>query len=154
MELHLVLITLGVLFLLGLAADEVGRRTRLPRVTLLLGCGIAAGSSGFDLLPAEAEEWYEFLAITALRMVAFLLGGSLSRDILRTNGAAIFAISISVVLITIAMVGAGLWALGFDLSLALLLAADEDGEDLDQRREREEAIAELRAAITALANPQ
>ncbi len=123
MELHVVLLTLGALFLLGLAADEIGRRTRLPRVTLLLACGVAAGSSGFDLLPEAAEAWYEFLAISALTMVAFLLGGSLTRDILRARGAAILSISLSVVLVTIAMVGAGLWAFGFEPALALILAA-------------------------------
>ncbi len=33
----IVLITIGSLLLLGLAVDAVGRFTRLPRVTLLLG---------------------------------------------------------------------------------------------------------------------
>ena len=33
------LVTLGVIFLVGLAADIVARRTRLPRVTLLLLTG-------------------------------------------------------------------------------------------------------------------
>ena len=47
------LVTLGALFIVGLAADAVGRRTPLPRVTLLLGCGITIGGSGFDLLPGE-----------------------------------------------------------------------------------------------------
>lgn len=59
MDLPVVFLTLGALFLAGLAADMVGRRSRVPRVTLLLACGIAAGGSGFDLIPAEAEIWYE-----------------------------------------------------------------------------------------------
>jgi len=123
MDLPLVLITLGALFLLGLVADEVGRRTRLPRVTLLLAIGVAAGSSGFDLLPEETQRWYDLLAITALTMVAFLLGGSLRRDALVRNGRTILAVSVMVVLATIAIVGAGLWMLGFGLTLSLILAA-------------------------------
>ena len=123
MQLHIVLITLGALFLLGLAADVVGRRTRLPRVTLLLGCGLLVGRSGLDLLPAEAQSWYEFLTITALTMVAFLLGGSLSLETLARHGRAILAVSIAVVVATLIVVGAGLWALGFGLPLALALAA-------------------------------
>lgn len=123
MNLPLVLITLGALFLLGLVADEMGRRTRLPRVTLLLAIGIAAGSSGLDLLPDEAQDWYELFAIIALTMVAFLLGGSLRRDMLSRNGRAILAVSISIVLATVVIVGLGLWAIGFSLALSLLLAA-------------------------------
>lgn len=123
MEMHLIFITLGALFLLGLFADQFGRRTRLPRVTLLLLCGVAVGSSGLDILPPEASYWYEFLTIAALTMVAFLLGSSLSLKSLRKNGATIMAISLSVVIATIMVVGAGLWALGVELGLALLLGA-------------------------------
>jgi len=52
MEQALLLITLGVLFLGGLLADQIGRYTRLPRVTLLLILGLLVGQSGFALLPA------------------------------------------------------------------------------------------------------
>ena len=37
------LISLGFIFLAGLAFDAVGRRTKLPRVTLLLLFGILVG---------------------------------------------------------------------------------------------------------------
>ena len=121
MELHAVFLTLGALFLLGLASDEIGRRTRLPRVTLLLFCGIAVGSSGLNLLPYAADGWYEFLSISALTMVAFLLGSSLSVSNLRRHGFTIMAISLAVVIATICIVTAGLWAAGLDLGIALLL---------------------------------
>ena len=121
MESHLIFLTLGALFLLGLFADQFGRRTRLPRVTLLLLCGVAVGSSGLNLLPLQAKYWYEFLTIAALTTVAFLLGSSLSIKNLRKHGTTIMAISLSVVIVTIAVVGGGLWAIGIDLGLALLL---------------------------------
>lgn len=123
MDLYLVFLTLGALFLLGLLADQVGRRTRLPRVTLLLLCGISIGGSGLNLLPPETEYWYEFLTIAALTMVAFLLGNALSLKSLRRHGTTILAISLAVVLVTIAVVSAGLWAFGVELGLALLLGA-------------------------------
>lgn len=123
MDLYLVFLTLGALFWLGLLADQVGRRTRLPRVTLLLLCGISIGGSGLNLLPPETEYWYEFLTIAALTMVAFLLGNSLSLKNLRRHGTTILAISLAVVLVTIAVVSAGLWAFGVELGLALLLGA-------------------------------
>jgi len=123
MALHLIFLTLGTLFLLGLFADQVGQRTRLPRVTLLLLCGVAVGGSGLNLLPVEVEYWFEFLTIAALTMVAFLLGSSLSLKNLRRHGTTIMAISLSVVIVTIAVVGVGLWVVGVDFGLALLFGA-------------------------------
>ena len=80
MEGSTLFLTLGGLFLAGLLADLVGRRTRLPRVTLLLACGLVAGRSGFGLLAQEVEAGYGFLSVSALTMVAFLLGGALTRE--------------------------------------------------------------------------
>jgi len=129
MDLHLIFLTLGALYLMGLLADQFGRRTRLPRVTLLLLCGIAVGSSGLNLLPTEAQLWCEFLAIAALTMVAFLLGSSLSRKNLRRHGGTIVATSLSVVIASIIIVATGLWLSGLDLCLALLLGAIATGTD-------------------------
>ena len=86
MDVHLILLTLGGLLLVGLVTDEIGRRTRFPRVTLLILFGVAVGPSGLDLLPRAFQDWYEFLASTALTMVAFLLGGKLSLVALRSHG--------------------------------------------------------------------
>lgn len=123
MEIYQIFLTLGALFLLGLLADQIGRRTRLPRVTLLLLCGVGIGASGLDLLPIETDYWYAFLTTSALTMVAFLLGNSLSFQNLREHGKTIMAISLSVVIVTIAVVTIGLWACGVELGLALLLGA-------------------------------
>ena len=43
------LLTLGGIFLAGLGADVLGRRTRLPRVTLLLLLGLGVGPLGLDV---------------------------------------------------------------------------------------------------------
>lgn len=123
MNLAPLLITLGALFLVGLAADAVGRRTRLPRVTLLLACGVMVGGSGFDLLPVEAQALYDVLATTALTMVAFVLGSSLTGKTLRRHGRAILSVSILIVLSTVTLVALGLWAIGVPAPVALLLGA-------------------------------
>ncbi|MDJ1018351.1 MAG: cation:proton antiporter [Paracoccaceae bacterium] len=123
MELAGFFVTLGVLFLAGLAADELGRVTRLPRVTLLLLLGMAAGSSGFGLVPDEVAQWFDELSVVALTMVAFLLGGSLSRKNLAAHGRAILSISLSVVFCTIVIVTFGLIAAGLHPGLALVLGA-------------------------------
>lgn len=122
MEPHFTLLALGSLLLAGLAADEIGRRTRLPRVTLLIVFGVIVGSSGLNLLPASLSSWYEFLASIALTMVAFLLGGAISRAQLQENGKEIFIVSLSVVLLTAVVVFIGLLIIGAPVPLALLLA--------------------------------
>lgn len=122
MELAAILITLGILFLAGLVADQLGRATRLPRVTLLLLLGIATGSTGLDLVPEDFAQWFDELSIVALTMVAFLLGGSLTRRNLASHGPAIFTISLAIVFATLLVVTLGLWLLGITPGLALLLA--------------------------------
>lgn len=122
MELHVPLLVLGGLFFLGLLADAIGRRTQLPRVTLLILCGVIAGPAGFDLVPSEVEAWYEFLATAALTMVAFLLGGAFSLSRLRAHAREIIVISVTVVVATGVIVGGGLALAGIELPLALLLA--------------------------------
>ena len=122
MDLHLVLIALGALFVAGLIADEVGRRMHVPRVTLLILLGVLAGPMGFDALPPQVHASYELLAATALTMVAFLLGGSLSAAKLRRHGRKILAISIMVVITTVAVVAGGLIMLGVPAPVALVLS--------------------------------
>jgi Kef-type K+ transport system membrane component KefB len=122
MELPYILLTIGGLLLVGLVADEIGRRTVVPRVTLLILFGVVSGPSGFDILPTELAGWYETLATIALTMVAFLLGGTLSADNLQAHGKAILIISASVVGLTAIIVSVGLIAIGVATPLALLLA--------------------------------
>jgi len=118
----LILITIGGLLLVGLAMDELGGRTRLPRVTLLVLFGIAAGPSGFDLLPAAVQDWYPLVATMALVMVAFLLGGKLTYKVLAEDGVHIFGVSTGAVAVTAVLVGGGLWLIGVDPVLCLVMA--------------------------------
>lgn len=122
MQLHFALLSIGALFLVGLVADMLGRRTHIPRVTLLMIVGVMIGPVGLDVLPPELELWYEFLASAALTMVAFLLGGTLSLDKLNGHGREIVTVSIAVVTTSVGVVGSGLWLLGVPVSMALLLA--------------------------------
>ena len=122
MELHVVFLALGGLLLIGVLADEVGRRTRFPRVSLLIVLGIAVGPSGFDLLPPAFQNLFEFLASAALTMVAFVLGGRLSRATLRSHGKTIMTVSAAAVILTALIVGLGLIVVGTPTLVALLLA--------------------------------
>lgn len=123
MDQALLLITLGVLFLGGLVADQVGHLTRLPRVTMLLLLGLLVGQSGLGILPEAATEWFEPISVVALTMVAFLLGGGLTAENMARHGRAILAISLSIVTGTTLIVWGGLTFMGLDPGLALLLGA-------------------------------
>lgn len=115
------LLALGVLFLIGLLADQIGRRSKIPRVTLLLICGVAAGYSG--LLPEQVAVLTDTITVTALTFVSFLLGGSLKRDSLRAHGVQILVISLAIVGATLLCVTLGLYVMGTELALALVLAS-------------------------------
>lgn len=115
------LLAIGVLFFTGLLADQVGKRTRTPRVTLLLLCGVAAGV--FGVLPPEVRDLTDTIMVTALTLVAFLLGGSLQVSALRSHGRIILVVSMTIVAVTLVTVAGGLAALGAPLPLALVLAA-------------------------------
>ncbi len=123
MSQDVALIAIGALFLAGLAADMIGRRTRLPRVTLLLILGIAIGAPGLDLIPPGIAALYEPVSIVALTMVAFLLGSALQLDRLRRRGRAILWVSVAIVAVTQGLVTLGLWALGAPVAMALLMGA-------------------------------
>lgn len=117
-----ILIMLGLLFLLGLLTDLLGRQTPLPRVTLLLLSGFAIGPSGLDVLPAFQEDWFPIVTNIALSMVGFLLGHHLTLSSLRQRGTLVLGISIIAVLGTALSVFLGLLLVGVRPELALILA--------------------------------
>ncbi len=119
MEIYALFLTLGGMFFVGLAADRIGQRTAVPRVTLLLLCGLAIGH--FELLHETIASANEFLSITALTFVAFLLGGSLRIADLKVIGRRVLAISLAIVAVTVAGVSAGLMAFGVDPGLAIII---------------------------------
>ena len=118
-----VLITVGALLLLGLVTHVAGRRTALPRVTLLVILGVVIGPAGFGLLhEGGGDGWFAVVADMALVMIGFLLGERLTRRTLVELGRSVLAISISVAGVTAAAVGFGLWVLGAPPAACLLLA--------------------------------
>ncbi|MGM0692637.1 MAG: cation:proton antiporter [Pseudomonadota bacterium] len=121
------LMLLGGILSTSILADVVASRTRLPRISLLVlvGVGVAVtqqwglGQPGARPLDGLAEPLIQL----ALVMVAFLLGGELTLDRLRSTGPLILIVSLSVILAGVLFVGLGLLALGFPLAVAVALAA-------------------------------
>lgn len=114
------LITLGLLFLGGLVTDYIGRHTFVPRVSALILFGFLIGPSALDILPDMSKAWFPYVTDMVLVMVGFLLGNSLTFEGLKKSGRSVFAISLSVVIVTTLLVSAGLWLVGMPLPLALL----------------------------------
>lgn len=122
MEYAPILVALGVLFLSALVLDAVGRRTHIPRVTLLIVLGAVLGPPVLDVLPPALSGTNDSYAAVALTMVAFLLGGSLGRKTLARHGRTILVLSLSVVAVSILAMAVGLVAFGVPVELALILA--------------------------------
>lgn len=123
------LLTLGLLFLLGLAADYIGRVSAIPRVSLLLLTGVLLGSIGFDLLPPSILDWFPVITDMALLLVGFLLGGRITLQDMRETGRAVILISVVLVGVGLMIVTGGLMLSGASLTVALLLAAASTATD-------------------------
>lgn len=121
-NLSLTFIVIGALLLAGLFINTLGRRSRLPRVTLLLVFGFTIGPAGFNILPDITREWFPFIANLALVMIGFLLGEKLGRHNLEQHGKHIIIISLTVVLVTVLVMFGGIWLIGIPAGMALLLA--------------------------------
>ncbi|MGM0428522.1 MAG: cation:proton antiporter [Thermodesulfobacteriota bacterium] len=117
-----ILLTIGGFLILGLVSNYLSPKLHIPRVTVLILCGVALGPSGFDLLPEGHERWYTLFSNIALLMIGFILGCKLSLSALREFGKQVFWISIFEVLGVAMLVFTGLVLLGVQMEVALILA--------------------------------
>ena len=117
-----ILLTIGALLILGLVANYLSPKLHIPRVTLLILCGVALGPSGLDLLPEGHERWYTLFSNIALLMIGFILGCKLSIPALKDFGRQVFWISIFEVVGVALLVFAGLVLFGVQIEVALVLA--------------------------------
>ncbi|MEO5378408.1 MAG: cation:proton antiporter [Magnetococcus sp. DMHC-6] len=118
-----VLFTLGVLFLIGFAADALARKIHLPRVTLLLICGLLLGPTGLDIVSQDNKIWLAIIAQSTLLMVGFILGGHITIAAFRRYGRMVLTISASVLLVTSGLTLAGMMMIGVPITGAILLAS-------------------------------
>ena len=107
----------------GLASEMLGRRTPLPRMTLLIIVGVAFGPSLLGWLEPAGTQWFTVVSQVALTMVGFLLGSHLNHRILKRHVIDVLVLSLTVVTVTAALVFAAVWFLTDDAGLSLLLGA-------------------------------
>ena len=115
------LLALGGILLFGLVASTLGRRTFLPRVTLLLLFGVIIGKEMLNIIPAIFFERFEIIASMALLMVGFLLGGTLTIESMRQSMGRVLWISLSAAIVTTLIVSLGLVGVGVSIDIAILL---------------------------------
>lgn len=115
------LLTIGGIILLGLVTIPLGRKTFLPRVTLLLIFGVIIGENVLDIIPDIVSNQFEIVANMALLMVGFLLGGSLTKESLQHSMNTVLWISISAAVVTTVVVALGLFAIGVPIEIAIML---------------------------------
>ena len=123
------LITLGGILLLSLLTHTLGKKTFLPRVTLLLIFGLIIGQSGLNLVPQVFQQNYNLIADIALLMVGFLLGGKLTRDAFKSSAKEILWISVVAAMFTSTFVALVLWLFGIPLELAILFGCIASATD-------------------------
>lgn len=115
------LTTIGIILLVGLAVDAIGRKTKLPRVTLLIIFGIIIGDSVFALIPQFITKNFEIIADMVLLMVGFLIGGKLNIEFLKLTGKESFIISLVAAIMTGIIVSLGLYSLGVGMEISIIL---------------------------------
>lgn len=150
------LASLGSLLLLGLCAQWLATKTKLPRVTLLILLGIALGPSGFNLIGEVVNQEFAWISTVALAMVGFLLGGKLDRRFLRAQGKMVLSYSIIITLTTWLSVALAMgllldqWALGFLLG-AIATATDPAAvHDVINENKHQDDYADQLLGIVAL----
>ena len=115
------LLTLGTVLISGLLLSALGKKTHLPRVTLLLVFGVMIGGSGLDIIPVIFSNQFEIISDIALMMVGFLLGGRLTIGSLQSYLGATVWISIAAAIVTTLIVTLALVMLGVPIELAIVL---------------------------------
>lgn len=118
-----IMLTYGLVLLAALAADYIGARTRLPRVSLLVLVGALVGPHGFALLPDVVNDAAEIMTSFSLTLIAFLLGSELSLEKLKQQGRSVIVVSLTVVIFTWLAVAAGMALIGVPIAMALLYGA-------------------------------
>lgn len=115
------LFSIGAILLFAIAADILGKRTFLPRVTLLLLFGVLIGKDALNLIPSVITNQFEIIANIALLMVGFLIGGKFSRRSIKNSIGKTLWIAITAAIGTTLIVSFGLTLLGVNMELAILL---------------------------------
>lgn len=116
------LITIGSLLLVGLLAHQVGKKTHVPRVTLLLLIGALISPNAFNIIPIELQSWFPYISQISLCMVGFLLGEQFVYHTFIKSSKGVWSVTIFESLFAALLVFFTLYLLDVPIVIAILLA--------------------------------
>ena len=116
-------LSLGILFVAGLAAAILASRLGIPRVTFYIVIGLLIGPSLFDLIPKHHLEELDPVLKLALAMVLLEIGSRFTLDSFRRVIRTALPLSLGELACTFLLVVLGLWIVGEDAKAAVLLGA-------------------------------
>ncbi len=124
------ILSIGIIFFLGLGADILANKISIPRVTLLIILGIFTGPSGLNLLPQVfIDEWFHSITTIALGMIGFLIGQQFTWSKLKRSGIVVFSIALGKVLMSFVFISVMLILVGLPLPAAVILASIASATD-------------------------
>ncbi len=116
-------LVVGVAVVVGYVVGKLAAKLKLPEVVGYIVGGLLLGPSLTNLFTLELLERMDLVSDLALALVAFTIGTELMVDLLKRLGRGLFVVTLAESSITFLVVAAGVYLLGRDLPLALILGA-------------------------------
>lgn len=120
METHVVL-SLGILLLIGLAGGVLINRFKLPAVTGYILAGLFAGPALLNLISVDVMPYLKPISPVALSVIALVIGGEMEWKTLKKLGRSIMWIGMLEILAASGIVIGVMLLLGQSLPMALLM---------------------------------
>ena len=111
----------GMMLIVGYALGKAAESVKLPEITGFIIAGMLIGPYVFGILSSDMTRSLAVLTEVALAFLAFSVGGSLRRDVIRRVGQAVFMISAGHLLVTGMVVGAALLVVGIHPAVAVFM---------------------------------
>ena len=121
-----ILLSLAAIVVMGLGAQWLAWRLRLPSILLLLAAGFAAGHVGLGFIKPEALFAELLFPIVSLSVAVILFEGGLTLRLseVRETGKVVLSLILLGALVTWGLTtAAAYWILEFDIKLAVLFGA-------------------------------
>ncbi len=121
-----ILLSLAAIVVMGLGAQWIAWRLKLPSILFLLAAGFAAGQAGLGFINPEELFGNVLFPIVSLSVAVILFEGGLTLRVseLRETGKVVLSLILLGALVTWGLTtAAAYWILGFDPKLALLFGA-------------------------------
>ncbi|MEE3199635.1 MAG: cation:proton antiporter, partial [Planctomycetota bacterium] len=121
-----ILLSLAAIVVMGLGAQWIAWRLKLPSILFLLAAGFAAGQAGLGVINPEELFGNVLFPIVSLSVAVILFEGGLTLRVseLRETGKVVLSLILLGALVTWGLTTASAyWILGFDPKLALLFGA-------------------------------